>query len=41
MAYIFARMERKLERRCKTKENNLSFQVGELVSWKVGESEMF
>ena len=32
MAYIFARTERKLERYCKTKDKNLSFQVGELVS---------
>ena len=31
--YIFARTERKLGRYCKTKDKNLSFQVGELESW--------
>ena len=31
-AWIFARTERKLERHCKIKDNNLSFWVDEIVS---------
>ena len=33
MAYILARTERKLERYCKIKDNDLSFWVGELLCW--------
>ena len=33
MDYIFARTERKLERYCKIKYNNLSFWVDEILGW--------
>ena len=35
MAYIFARMKRKLELCCKIKDNNLRFWFDEFVSWWV------
>ena len=35
MAYIFARMKRKLELCCKIKDNNLIFWFDEFVSWWV------
>ena len=41
MAYIFARTERNLERYCKIKDNNLSFQVGVFSSWWVGDFSIF